>query len=105
MGRVVSYNDGLNRCEFCGKDEHQVRRLVKGPSCAICDECIRLCAQIIQEDMFRSVDSANPTSFDDFVAGDSAAFCGCAAACSTSAILFLFISDALTVGIRQLMDL
>ncbi len=51
MGRVVSYNDGLNRCEFCGKDEHQVRRLVKGPSCAICDECIRLCAQIIQEDM------------------------------------------------------
>ena len=50
MGRVVSYNDGLSRCEFCGKDEHQVRRLVKGPSSAICDECIQLCTQIIQED-------------------------------------------------------
>ncbi|WP_297316140.1 ATP-dependent Clp protease ATP-binding subunit ClpX [Bifidobacterium indicum] len=50
MGRVVSYNDGLSRCEFCGKNEHQVRRLVKGPSSAICDECIQLCMQIIQED-------------------------------------------------------
>lgn len=50
MGRVVSYNDGLSRCEFCGKTENQVRRLVKGPTSAICDECIQLCVQIIDED-------------------------------------------------------
>lgn len=54
MGRVVNYNDGLSRCEFCGKNEHQVRRLVKGPSSAICDECIQLCMEIIQEDKAKS---------------------------------------------------
>ncbi len=42
MGRVVSYNEDVPRCTFCGKTEHQVRKLVAGPSAAICDECIEL---------------------------------------------------------------
>ena len=50
MGRVVSYNEDVPRCTFCGKTEHQVRKLVTGPNAAICDECIALCVEIISEE-------------------------------------------------------
>lgn len=49
MGRVVSYNDAVPRCTFCGKSESQVRKLVTGSGAAICDECIELCVDIISE--------------------------------------------------------
>ena len=35
MGRVVSYNDGVQRCTFCGKSEHEVHRLVAGAGVAL----------------------------------------------------------------------
>ncbi|MFT9058478.1 ATP-dependent Clp protease ATP-binding subunit ClpX [Bifidobacterium aquikefiri] len=50
MGRVVSYNEDIPRCEFCGKTERQVHKLVTGPNSAICDECIRLCVDIISDE-------------------------------------------------------
>ena len=50
MGRVVSYNEDVPRCTFCGKTEHQVRKLVAGPNASICDECIALCVDIISEE-------------------------------------------------------
>lgn len=50
MGRVVSYNDEVSRCTFCGKTENQVRKLVTGSGAAICDECIGLCVDIISEE-------------------------------------------------------
>ncbi|BDR53120.1 ATP-dependent Clp protease ATP-binding subunit ClpX [Bombiscardovia nodaiensis] len=50
MGRVVNYNEGLFRCDFCGKNEKQVRKLIKGPTSAICDECVALCVQILSQD-------------------------------------------------------
>lgn len=56
MGRVVSYNEDVPRCTFCGKTEHQVRKLVTGPAAAICDECIALCVDIISEERHRDVD-------------------------------------------------
>lgn len=39
------------RCSFCGKDQGQVRKLVAGPSVFICDECIDLCNEIIEEEL------------------------------------------------------
>lgn len=39
------------RCSFCGKPQDQVRRLVAGPNVYICDECIELCQDIIQEEL------------------------------------------------------
>lgn len=39
------------RCSFCGKDQSQVRKLVAGPSVFICDECIDLCNEIIEEEL------------------------------------------------------
>ena len=50
MGRVVSYNDGVQRCSFCGKSEHEVSRLIAGAGVAICDECVALCVDIIAEE-------------------------------------------------------
>ena len=44
-------NSGSLRCSFCEKSEHQVRKLVAGPhNVYICDECIELCSEIIEED-------------------------------------------------------
>lgn len=44
-------NSGSLRCSFCEKSEHQVRKLVAGPhNVYICDECIELCSEIINED-------------------------------------------------------
>lgn len=56
MGRVVSYNEDVPRCAFCGKTENQVRKLVAGPSVAICDECIELCVEIISEERQRDAE-------------------------------------------------
>ena len=54
MGRVVSYNDEVSRCTFCGKTENQVRKLVTGSGAAICDECIELCVDIISEERVKA---------------------------------------------------
>src|SRR3989442_14396583 len=37
-------------CSFCGKSQHEVRKLIAGPSGFICDECIELCNDIIREE-------------------------------------------------------
>ena len=56
MGRVVDYNDEIPKCTFCGKTEHQVRKLVTGQGAAICDECIELCANIISDERIKDVE-------------------------------------------------
>jgi len=45
-------NEGNDRlqCSFCGKPQHQVRKLIAGPGVYICDECIELCGDILEED-------------------------------------------------------
>ncbi len=72
MGRVVSYNEDVPRCTFCGKSEHQVRKLVTGPSAAICDECIGLCVDIISEERQHDADVnalhlPKPTEIHDYL--------------------------------------
>ena len=39
------------KCSFCGKTQTQVRKLVAGPGVYICDECIELCTEIVQEEL------------------------------------------------------
>ncbi len=39
------------RCSFCGKTQEQVKRLIAGPNVYICDECIELCSEIIEEEL------------------------------------------------------
>ena len=37
-------------CSFCGKSQHEVKKLIAGPTVFICDECVELCMDIIKED-------------------------------------------------------
>ncbi len=44
-------NDKLLYCSFCGKSQHEVRKLIAGPSVFVCDECVELCNDIIREEV------------------------------------------------------
>jgi ATP-dependent Clp protease ATP-binding subunit ClpX len=44
-------SDKLLYCSFCGKSQHEVRKLIAGPSVFICDECVELCNDIIREEI------------------------------------------------------
>jgi len=37
-------------CSFCGKNQREIRKLIAGPAVFICDECVRICEQIIKEE-------------------------------------------------------
>src|SRR4029077_11212417 len=56
---VAKFGDGgeLLKCSFCGKSQKQVKKLIAGPGVYICDECIDLCNEIIEEEL------AEPTEF------------------------------------------
>ncbi len=69
-------------CSFCGKSQHEVRKLIAGPTVFICDECVELCMDIIKEENKESgIKSANgvPTPseiykvLDDYVIGQNRA--------------------------------
>ncbi len=49
--RGKSGDDRLLYCSFCGKSQHEVRKLIAGPSVFICDECVELCNDIIREEV------------------------------------------------------
>ena len=42
-------------CSFCGKSQHEVKKLIAGPSVFICDECVDLCNDIIKEEVQRGL--------------------------------------------------
>ncbi len=44
-------DDKLLYCSFCGKSQHEVRKLIAGPSVYVCDECVELCNDIIREEL------------------------------------------------------
>ncbi len=66
-------------CSFCGKSQHEVRKLIAGPSVYICDECVDLCTDIIVEEIKEKQDVDEPeklptpheirTNLDDYVIG------------------------------------
>jgi len=67
-------------CSFCGKSQHEVRKLIAGPTVFICDECVELCMDIIREehktDLVKSGDGVPSPSdictvLDDYVIGQS----------------------------------
>ena len=47
---TTNSSDKVLYCSFCGKSQHEVKKLIAGPSVFICDECIDLCTDIIQEE-------------------------------------------------------
>ena len=54
--------DGL-RCSFCGKSQDEVKKLIAGPAVYICDECIELCIEIIEEEHEKETSTQNKGEF------------------------------------------
>jgi ATP-dependent Clp protease ATP-binding subunit ClpX len=74
--------DKVLHCSFCGKNQHEVRKLIAGPSVYVCDECVALCTEIIHEEV-NSTPSADDslaklptpieirTTLDEYVVGQA----------------------------------
>ncbi|WP_016955528.1 ATP-dependent protease ATP-binding subunit ClpX [Catenovulum sp. SX2] len=56
-----SGDNKLLHCSFCGKSQHEVRKLIAGPSVFICDECVELCNDIIREEIKEIAPEARST--------------------------------------------
>jgi ATP-dependent Clp protease ATP-binding subunit ClpX len=79
----MSQRDGdVLRCSFCGKSQHEVKKLIAGPTVYICNECVEVCLDIIAEDRVaeakvRRPDLPKPNEIkdhlDEFVIGQEAA--------------------------------
>jgi ATP-dependent Clp protease ATP-binding subunit ClpX len=81
-GRGDGKGEKLLYCSFCGKSQHEVRKLIAGPSVFVCDECVELCNDIIREEVQEEKNAANakkkfPTPreihqiLDEYVIGQS----------------------------------
>jgi hypothetical protein len=79
MSKVAGH-DSKNTlyCSFCGKSQHEVRKLIAGPTVFICDECVELCMDIVREENKSSLTKSRdgiPTPkeirkvLDDYVIG------------------------------------
>ena len=75
-------NKNILYCSFCGKSQHEVRKLIAGPTVFICDECVELCMDIIREEAKNFDDKATDTVpspeeiysvLDDYVIGQQRA--------------------------------
>ncbi|RYE07414.1 MAG: ATP-dependent Clp protease ATP-binding subunit ClpX [Hyphomicrobiales bacterium] len=84
MSKETSTGESKNTlyCSFCGKSQHEVRKLIAGPTVFICDECVELCMDIIREENKTSLVKSNegvPTPqeifkvLDDYVIGQKRA--------------------------------
>jgi ATP-dependent Clp protease ATP-binding subunit ClpX len=71
-------------CSFCGKSQHEVKKLIAGPSVFICDECIDLCNEIIRDELPQADEAGEgrsdlptpaeiKTNLDNYVIGQEAA--------------------------------
>ena len=60
MTRIGETSD-LLKCSFCGKSQKQVKKLIAGPGVYICDECIDLCNEIIEEELNEATEADCPT--------------------------------------------
>ncbi len=56
---MAKYTNDKNqlKCSFCGKNQEQVKKLVAGPGVYICDECIELCNEIVEEELIDDLDA------------------------------------------------
>jgi ATP-dependent Clp protease ATP-binding subunit ClpX len=80
MSKKGDMNDNLF-CSFCGKNQKEVQKLIAGPAVYICDECIQLCSEIIEEEREKDIDGMEQLLFpkeikamlDDYVIEQDAA--------------------------------
>ena len=68
----MSRYDSHLRCSFCGKSQEQVRKLIAGPGVYICDECVELCNEILEEEFSDPAKTNLPEAQPDYIAAGSA---------------------------------
>jgi ATP-dependent Clp protease ATP-binding subunit ClpX len=56
---MAKHDDSRLKCSFCGKTQDQVKKLIAGPEVYICDECVDLCNEILDEEFFETKESEN----------------------------------------------
>jgi len=80
--RIKNKDEKLLYCSFCGKSQHEVKKLIAGPSVFICDECVDLCNDIIREEIHEKGEDAESklpipheifNVLDEYVIGQSRA--------------------------------
>ena len=68
---MSDYEQKEIRCSFCGKDSSQVKRIIAGPNAYICNECVDLCKEIINEETdnisYGDIDLSTPKEIKDFL--------------------------------------
>lgn len=56
---MANHDDSRLKCSFCGKTQDQVKKLIAGPEVYICDECVELCNEILDEEFFEGKEKEN----------------------------------------------
>ena len=106
--------DALLKCSFCGKSQKQVKKLIAGPGVYICDECIDLCNEIIEEELTETAELSfdnlpNPREvrafLDDYVVGQVEAKKILAVSVYNHYRRIQYQSQATTVGRRDEVEL
>jgi ATP-dependent Clp protease ATP-binding subunit ClpX len=59
---MAKHDDSRLKCSFCGKSQDQVKKLIAGPEVYICDECVDLCNEILDEEFFEGEEGAEKTA-------------------------------------------
>jgi ATP-dependent Clp protease ATP-binding subunit ClpX len=62
-------SDKILYCSFCGKSQHEVKKLIAGPSVFVCDECVELCNDIIREETQEVTEHKETNFLDEYVIG------------------------------------
>ncbi|MDD3935125.1 ATP-dependent Clp protease ATP-binding subunit ClpX [Rhodoferax sp.] len=83
MAKGASSGEKTLYCSFCGKSQHEVKKLIAGPSVFVCDECIELCNEIIRDELPATTETPEKSSLptpaeikanlDNYVIGQEAA--------------------------------
>ena len=62
---MPKHDDSRLKCSFCGKSQDQVKKLIAGPEVYICDECVELCNEILDEEFFENKDKEGAEGSED----------------------------------------
>jgi ATP-dependent Clp protease ATP-binding subunit ClpX len=62
---MAKHEDSRLKCSFCGKSQDQVKKLIAGPEVYICDECVDLCNEILDEEFFEAEEGEKSTSLPE----------------------------------------
>jgi len=92
-------SDSSLRCSFCNKDQNDVRKMIAGPKVCICDECVSVCVDIINDDPKMTGEEFEPPRLEPHTDWGSRVTCGlCGMPIPTEHALLIAERGPLCVG-------